>query len=83
MWMVVLGVALLAMKLLEKGPAAQLDWMWVLAPFFLALAWWKFSDAVGLTSRKAMERDAKRKQERQRKQIEALGLGPRSRKNSK
>lgn len=78
MWFMMIGVALLAMKLLELGPGAHLAWGWVLAPFLLALAWWKWCDMTGMSSRRAMERDAQRKEERRRRQVVSLGTGKRA-----
>jgi len=72
---VVLGVLLLVMKLAEWGPVAGWAWGWVLLPFGLALAWWGYADATGLTRRRAMEKDAARKEERRRRNIDAMGLG--------
>lgn len=72
---VVLGVLLLVMKLASWGPVANWAWWLVLLPFGLALAWWGWSDASGLTRRRAMEKDAERKEERRRRNVEALGLG--------
>ncbi|WP_022979290.1 TIGR04438 family Trp-rich protein [Ideonella sp. B508-1] len=72
---VVLGVLLLVMKLAEWGPVAGWGWVWVLLPFGLALAWWGYADSTGLTRRRAMEKDAARKEERRRRNIDAMGLG--------
>ena len=78
MW---IGLALLVLRLLEVGPTAQLAWWWVLLPFGLAVAWWTWSDATGLTKRREMDRMEERKQARRRKHIDALGLpDPRNRK---
>lgn len=81
MWFVAIGVAMLLMNLLGIGPVGEWQWGWgenglfILVPFGLALVWWLWSDASGLTQRKAMERvDAKREARRQ-KSLEALGLG--------
>ena len=75
MFFVVIGVVLLAMKLGDWGPAAGWDWWWVLAPFGLALAWWQWMDASGMTRRREMQRDEDRKAERRQRHIDALGLG--------
>ncbi len=73
---VVLGVILLALKLLELPPVAAWSWWWVLAPFPVALAWWAWADASGMTRRREMVRDAERKADRRKRNISALGLGP-------
>ena len=72
----ILGLALLAMKLTEFGPVADWSWWWVLAPFALAVAWWGFADKMGLTQRRAMDKMEARKAERRNRNLEALGLGP-------
>lgn len=74
MWFVVIGCALLAMKLTEYGFAAQWSWLWILLPFGLAVVWWTFADAVGLTKRREMDKLEERKVERRRRQMDALGL---------
>lgn len=48
-------------------------WLIVLSPFALALAWWAWSDASGLTQRKAMDAVEAKKAERRKKAMEALG----------
>lgn len=77
---VLIGVALVVLRLLEVGPTAQWGWGWVLSPFALALAWWTWSDATGLTKRREVQRMEERKQSRRRKHIDSLGLpDPRTR----
>lgn len=80
MWFVAIGVAMLVMNLAGIGPVGEWAWAgfgkaWlILVPFGLAVAWWGWSDASGLTQRKAMEKvDAKREGRRQ-KAMDALGL---------
>ncbi len=74
MWLVLLGVLLLIMKLMAFGPAADLSWGWVLAPFGGAAAWWAWADSTGYYQRKTMEKlDAKRV-ERRTKNLDALGM---------
>lgn len=78
---VLIGVALVVLRMLELGPFAQLGWGWVLAPFGLAIAWWSWSDATGLTRRREEARMEERRQARRQKNIDALGLpDPRKRK---
>ena len=75
MYLLGIGIVLILLKYLEIGPVAAWSWLWVLAPFGLAVAWWSWADATGYTKRKAMDRMDKRKQERLDKNREALGLG--------
>jgi small Trp-rich protein len=74
MWFVVAGCLLLAMKLTDFGFAATWSWLWILAPFGLAVVWWAFADAVGLTKQREMDKMEERKHERRRRSMEALGL---------
>ncbi|MBI3155327.1 MAG: TIGR04438 family Trp-rich protein [Burkholderiales bacterium] len=71
----ILGLALLAMKVAAFGPVAVWSWWAVLAPFGLAAAWWAFADATGLTKRRAADKFEQRKAERRKRDMEALGLG--------
>ena len=74
MWFVVIGCLLLAMKMTDFGFAAEWSWLWILAPFGMAVVWWAFADAVGLTKQREMDKLEERKHERRRKHMEALGL---------
>lgn len=69
-----LGLALLGLKIAEIGPVATLSWWLVLAPFALAVAWWGFADSSGLTQRRAIEKMERRKVERRQRDMEALGM---------
>ena len=73
----IVGLALLAMKMAEYGPVAGWAWHWVLLPFALAIAWWTFADKTGLTKRRAMQKMDKRKSDRRQRSLEQLGLGTR------
>ena len=73
----ILGILMLAMKLAEFGPVANWSWWIVLAPFALAVAWWGFADATGLTQRRAMDKMERLKAQRRDRNLEALGMGPR------
>lgn len=80
MYLLGIGIILLAMKYLEIGPVATWSWWVVLAPFGLAVAWWTWADMSGYTKRKAVEREDERRKARIDKSREALGLGPKRRK---
>ncbi len=73
MYLLGLGLVLLAMKYLEIGPVAAWDWWFVLAPFGLAALWWAWADTTGYTKKKAMERENARRQSRIDRNHEALG----------
>ena len=79
MYLLVLGIILLAMKYQEIGPVVEWSWWAVLSPFAAAVVWWAWADWSGYTKRKAMERENTRKQARIDKQREQLGLGTRRR----
>jgi small Trp-rich protein len=74
------GLLLLALKLLGVAPVAEWGWLWVLSPFAMAVAWWAFVDASGMTQRRAMQRMEDRKAARRQKAIDALQMAsPRER----
>lgn len=72
MYLMGLGLILLALKYLEIGPVALWSWWWVLAPFAAAVVWWAWADGSGYTKRKAMERSDKRRDERRERTKNAL-----------
>ncbi len=74
MYMLMLGIALAALKYLEIGPIAAWSWWWVLSPFGLTLLWWGWADSSGYTKRKAMDKVDKRKKDRLDKQKANLGM---------
>jgi small Trp-rich protein len=75
MYLLGLGLILLAMKVLEFGPVATWDWWMVFVPFGLAIAWWSWADSSGYTKRKAMEIEVARRKARIDKNREAIGTG--------
>lgn len=74
MGFVVLGVLLVALKLLGMPFMDRVGWWWVCAPFAAAAAWWAFADHVGLTQRRAMAQANERARKRREKQYENLGM---------
>jgi small Trp-rich protein len=76
MYLLFVGVALMLLKYLEIGMVATWSWWIILAPFGLAVAWWTWSDASGHTKRKAMEKEAQKKQDRIDKNRANIGLAP-------
>jgi small Trp-rich protein len=75
--MVVIGVLLLAAKMAEFGPFADWSWWIVLAPFAIAVVWWRFADGSGLTQKRAMDKMEDRKIQRRERAMDALGLSTR------
>ena len=77
MYLLLLGIVLLAMKYAGVDPVAQWSWWAVLSPLAAAVLWWAWADWSGYTKRKAVERENARKQARLDKSREQLGLGTR------
>jgi small Trp-rich protein len=77
MGFLLIGLLLLVMKMGEFGPVAHWSWVWVLLPFALAIVWWSFSDMIGLTQMRAMQKMDDRKVERRARAMEALGIDSR------
>lgn len=74
MYLLGLGIVLLALKYLEISTVATWEWWQVLIPFGLAVLWWSWADWSGYTQSKAMRHLARVKQNRIDKQRTALGL---------
>ena len=72
MYLLVVGVALLVMKLAQVGPGADLSWWWVIAPFVAVPIWWSISDATGLTRKQVDAREEQRRIDRMRKHLDNL-----------
>lgn len=79
MWFVAIGVLLLVLKLVGVAPVGEWSWLWVLAPFGLAVLWWAWADSSGLTQKRAMKRMDDRKEARREKALEALGQSEKQR----
>ena len=80
---VLIGVLFLVLRLGGWVQFHQDDlWAWliVLSPFALAVAWWWFSDATGMTQRRVMDAMDAKKAARREQQMEGLGLKPRAKK---
>lgn len=72
------GVLLLIAKIFEIGPVADLSWMWVIAPFILALLWFEaFESWLGFDKRKKHKEQAK-EQEKARRIREGFNTSPKS-----
>ncbi len=74
MYLVIVGVLLLAGKMAEWGPTANWSWWAVLAPFVGAMLWWHFADTSGWTKRRQMDKMEERKKQRRQRAMAALGL---------
>jgi small Trp-rich protein len=74
MYLLLIGIALLALKYLEIGPVAAWEWWVVLSPFGAAVVWWWWADWSGYTKKKQVEKENVRKQARIDKSREAMGM---------
>jgi small Trp-rich protein len=83
MVLLLIGLLLVAFKLLGIGPLATWPWWTLLIPFGLAVAWWSLSDAMGLTQRAAARRDEERKAARRAKALAELHQAPGSSRSPK
>jgi small Trp-rich protein len=79
MYLLGIGIILLAMKYLEIDPVAAWSWWVVLSPFALAVAWWAWADWSGYTKRKVVQRENDKRQARIDKQKADLGIKTRRR----
>lgn len=78
MGFVLLGLLFLVLRLggWVKFSDSDLNaWLIVLAPFVLAVLWWGWVDASGLTQRRAMRAAEDKKAARRDKALQALGQG--------
>ncbi len=80
MYLLGLGLVLLALKYLEVDPVAAWSWWLVMAPFALAVLWWAWADSSGYTKKKAMERENARQRARFDRTRETLGTMPKKKK---
>ncbi len=73
---VVIGVLLVALKMAEMGPTAGWSWWITLIPFAVAVAWWSFSDSMGITAQRQTDMVEAKAQRRREKNLEAIGVSP-------
>ncbi|MDR2129283.1 MAG: TIGR04438 family Trp-rich protein [Burkholderiaceae bacterium] len=72
MYLLILGIVLLALKWLQIVPVAEWSWLWVLSPFAAAALWWALADATGYTARKVAEKEKEEARARARKRKQAM-----------
>jgi small Trp-rich protein len=88
MLFVIIGVVLILLNVAGVGPVASWNWeifgdLWKFVfPFLLAMAWWVWSDKSGLNKRREMERMEKRKADRRKENLVALGMDNRARRKA-
>jgi small Trp-rich protein len=89
MLFVLIGVVLIVLNLLEIGVVGTWNWqltgdLWkFFFPFLLASLWWIWSDKSGLNKRREMDRMEKKKSDRRKENLAALGMDTRSRRKGK
>lgn len=71
--LILIGLALVVLKVLDIEPLASIEWKYTVVPFVLAAVWWKFADATGITRRQQDRKEERRIEERRRRQTDALG----------
>jgi small Trp-rich protein len=81
MYLLGLGLVLLALKYLEVGPVAGWAWWVVLIPFGLAVLWWAWADGSGYTKKQAMARENARRNARIDRNREAMGTLPKNKRH--
>jgi small Trp-rich protein len=76
---VVLGVVLLAMKMLDFGPVGAWSWLAVLWPFLVAVIWWWWADTSGWTKRREMNKMEEKRKQRRVDALDKLGMDAKGR----
>jgi small Trp-rich protein len=72
MWFLWVGVALIALKLLEISVFTNLSWWWISAVFALALLWFELIERrLGLDKKKAFDEMEAHKKKRIKDALEA------------
>jgi len=85
MLFVLVGVVLIGLNVAGIGVVGTWNWdvtgdLWKFcAPFFVASVWWVWSDKSGLNKRREMDRMDKKKADRRKENLAALGMDTRSR----
>jgi small Trp-rich protein len=72
--LIVIGMLLIALRLMGWAPLVEVGWWWFLVPFGLAAVWWAVADATGITQRRAMQKMEDRKVQRRQRAMAQLGL---------
>jgi small Trp-rich protein len=72
MWLLMVGVVLMALKLLEIGVVEELSWWWIVLPFGLAYLWFELIERrFGWDKKKAFDDMEAAKKERIARALEA------------
>ena len=88
MLFVLIGVVLIVLNLAHVGVVGTWNWefwgdLWKFClPFVVALIWWAWSDVSGLNKRREMARMEKKKDDRRKENLAALGMDTRARRKA-
>ena len=88
MLFVVIGLVLIVLNLAQVGVVGTWNWaifgdLWKFCfPFLLAVLWWIWSDVSGLNKRREMARMEKKKDDRRKENLAALGMDTRVRRKA-
>ena len=88
MLFVVIGVLLILLNVANIGPFGAWNWevwgdLWkFVLPFLCALAWWIYADKSGLNKQREMDRMEKKKKDRRKDNLAALGMDTRARRKA-
>ena len=88
MLFVVIGVVLILLNVAGIGVFGTWNWevfgdLWkFVTPFLLAMAWWIYSDKSGLNKQREMNRMEKKKSDRRKENLAALGMDTRARRKA-
>jgi small Trp-rich protein len=88
MLFVLIGVVLIVLNLAHVGVVGTWNWefwgdLWKFClPFAVALIWWAWSDVSGLNKRREMARMEKKKEDRRKENLAALGMDTRARRKA-
>ena len=88
MLFIVIGLIVIALNIANIGPMGQWNWeffgdLWKFCvPFVMALLWWMYSDMSGLNKRREMARMEKKKDDRRKENLAALGMDTRARRRA-
>ena len=88
MLFVIIGLVVIALNLANVGVFGTWNWevfgdLWkFFLPFGLAAVWWIWSDVSGLNKRREMARMEKKKDDRRKENLAALGMDTRARRKA-
>ena len=74
MWILIVGVLLLAASLAGVEPVASWSWWAIALPFGMSAAWWVLADSLGWTQRAALGRAESRVDLKRDRMRVAMGL---------